>query len=301
MAEALIDPLIKSNIQTPNSIYVYDKSTAAMTRANKLYNVNKTESIAECIDGTDLIVMAVKPQNSELVCSEIHSAMSDKNCNRLDPTILSIMAGKTIGNFIDGCGGLVTKVVRSMPNTPSQIGSGISVWTCTPNINTKEKQKIKTILSSFGKEIFVEDESFVDMSTSISGSGPAYIFLLMESMIDAGVHLGFSRDVATTLVHHTLLGSTLYAMETKEHPAILRNSVTSPAGTTASALYELENGKFSTVVKNAVWACYRRSLEMGGNCSNIGPGRIKTPRNERIFGNLPSGECVDEDSDDEKK
>ena len=143
--------------------------------------------------------------------------------------------------------------------------------------------------------------SFVDMSTSISGSGPAYIFLLMESMIDAGVHLGFSRDVATTLVHHTLLGSTLYAMETKEHPAILRNSVTSPAGTTASALYELENGKFSTVVKNAVWACYRRSLEMGGNCSNIGPGRRKTPSNERIFGNLPSGECVDEDSDDEKK
>lgn len=303
MAEALIDPLISSDIQSSKSIFVYDKSHAAMNNAHDKYGVNKTSSISECIDGTDLIVMAVKPQNSDLVCHEIQSAMRAARNN--DPTILSIIAGKTINSFVDGCGGLVTKVVRSMPNTPSQIGAGISVWTCTPNINAEEKLKIKTILSSFGKEIFVEDENFVDMSTSISGSGPAYIFLLMESMIDAGVHLGFSRDVATTLVHHTLLGSTLYAMDTKEHPAILRNSVTSPAGTTASAIYELENGKFTTVVKNAVWACYRRSLEMGGECSNIGPGRRKTqigPNHDIPMTNMPQGECVDEsDSDDEKK
>lgn len=99
-------------------------------------------------------------------------------------------------------------------------------------------------------KVFVDDESFIDMSTSISGSGPAYIFLLMEAMIDAGVHMGFSRETATTLVHHTLLGSTKFAMETGEHPAVLRNSVTSPAGTTASAIYELENGKFRTVIKD---------------------------------------------------
>ena len=125
--------------------------------------------------------------------------------------------------------------------------------------------------------IYVDDESYIDMSTSISGSGPAYIFLLMEAMIDAGVHMGFSRDVSTTLVHQTLLGSTLYAMESKLHPAILRNSVTSPAGTTASAIYELENGKFRTVIKDAIWACYRRSLEMGGSDSNVGPGRMSFP------------------------
>lgn len=123
----------------------------------------------------------------------------------------------------------------------------------------------------------MDDESFIDMSTSISGSGPAYIFMLMEAMIDAGVHMGFSRNTATTLVHQTILGSTLYAMETGLHPAILRNSVTSPAGTTASAMYELENGKFRTVIKDAIWACYRRSLEMGGQDSNVGPGRIQPP------------------------
>ena len=121
--------------------------------------------------------------------------------------------------------------------------------------------------------MFVDGESFIDMSTSISGSGPAYIFLLMEAMIDAGVHMGFSRDTATILTHHTLLGSTKFAMETGEHPAVLRNSVTSPAGTTASAIYELENGKFRTVIKDAIWACYRRSLEMGNKNSQVGPGR----------------------------
>ena len=123
-------------------------------------------------------------------------------------------------------------------------------------------------------KVYVDDESYIDMSTSLSGSGPAYIFMLMEAMIDAGVHMGFSRETATTLVHHTLLGSTLYAMETGQHPAVLRNSVTSPAGTTASAIYELENGRFRTVIKDAIWACYRRSLEMGGADSNVGPGRI---------------------------
>ena len=142
----------------------------------------------------------------------------------------------------------------------------------------------------------MDDESFIDMATSISGSGPAYIFLLMEAMIDAGVHMGFSRDMATTLVHQTLLGSTLYAMDKKDHPAILRNSVTSPAGTTASAIYELEDGKFRTVIKDAIWACYRRSLEMGGNDSNVGPGRA-VPYFPPPPYTPPSGECVDENDE----
>jgi len=129
--------------------------------------------------------------------------------------------------------------------------------------------------SLFPLQMYVDDESFIDMATSISGSGPAYIFMLMEAMIDAGVHMGFPRDKATTLVYHTMLGSTLYAMESKEHPAILRNNVTSPSGTTASAIYELENGKLRTVIKDAMWACYRRSLEMGDHDSNVGPGRFQ--------------------------
>ena len=149
----------------------------------------------------------------------------------------------------------------------------------------------------------MDDEKFVDMSTSISGSGPAYIFMLMEAMIDAGVHMGFPRDVATKLCYQTLMGSTLYAMETGEHPAILRNMVTSPAGTTASAIYELENGKFRVVIKDAIWACYRRSLEMGGKDSEVGPGRShhEAPVKQIIHHHYPSGEMTDRDSDDDEK
>jgi len=184
----------------------------------------------------------------------------------------------------------------------------------------------------------VDDEKFVDMSTSISGSGPAYIFMLMEAMIDAGVHMGFARDVATTLVYHTLLGSTLYAMETGEHPAILRNQVTSPAGTTASAIYELEKGKFRIVINDvssaedilrlqripriswfaqyfpsflsfqAVWACYRRSLELGGHVSSVGPGRQNIPERREIVhhhwasSDFPAGEMGQmSDSDDDEE
>lgn len=113
-------------------------------------------------------------------------------------------------------------------------------------------------------------------------------------MIDAGVHMGFPRDKATTLVYHTMLGSTLYAMETKEHPAILRNSVTSPSGTTASAIYELENGRFRTVIKDAMWACYRRSLEMGNNDSNVGPGRHADPKPKLVLTTDSDDESVDE-------
>ena len=171
----------------------------------------------------------------------------------------------------------MTKIVRSMPNTPSMIGEGVTVWTDSMNLSEEEVRSIKCILRCLGEEIQVNDESFIDMATSISGSGPAYIFMLMEAMIDAGVHMGFPRETATKLVHITLLGSTKYAMQTGQHPATLKNSVTSPAGTTASALFELEEGRFRNVVTKAIWACYRRSLEMGGSSSNIGPGRSAGP------------------------
>eukprot|EP00978_Attheya_sp_CCMP212_P012509 scaffold31201_cov52-Attheya_sp.AAC.4 len=275
MAEAMIAPLIATGFQSAKDIAIYDVSKNAMHRFKEQYeDIQLCESIPDCVDGADLIVAAIKPQNCCKVFQEIRRAAEMPNITLRsdDAILLSIIAGKPMQDFLDGTP--ITKMARSMPNTPAQIGKGMTVWTCTPNIELKERAQIKHVLSCMGKSIFVDDESFIDMSTSISGSGPAYIFMLMEAMIDAGVHMGFSRNTATTLVHQTILGSTLYAMETGLHPAILRNSVTSPAGTTASAMYELENGKFRTVIKDAIWACYRRSLEMGGQDSNVGPGRI---------------------------
>lgn len=276
MAQALIAPLIETSIQPAEKITVYDVSTSSMKQiASRFKGVQTSESIPQAIEGSDLVIMAVKPQN----VNNVYNEMSKSNI-RDDATLLSVIAGKTIENLVSGSG--IRKVCRSMPNTPAIIGQGMTVWCCTTNIPSEERDKISSVLDSFGKSIFVDDENYIDMSTSISGSGPAYIFLLMEAMIDAGVHMGFSRETATTLVHQTLLGSTLYAIESGLHPAILRNSVTSPAGTTASAIYELENGKFRTVIKDAIWSCYRRSLEMGGSDSNVGPGRVAFPRHQML-------------------
>lgn len=239
---------------------------------------------SEAVD-VDVIVVAVKPQNCTSLFLSLRPLLEKVE---KDPVILSICAGVPIWQF---CQGLSTdKVVRSMPNTPATIQEGVTVWSanggadCGNLFTETELQLCKELLSSCGMEVQVEDEKFIDMATSISGSGPGYVFLLIESMVDTAVHMGFSREVATKLVHQTILGSTLYAKSTDLHPAELRNSVTSPAGTTASAVYELERGGFRTNVSNAVWACYRRSLEMGGHDSNVGPGRV---------GDLPSGEFGD--------
>lgn len=264
-------------------------SNAALEKVSELYpGVQTASSIPEAIQDSNLIVYGIKPQNVEKVHSEIRRAKlleqdaPGNNFVREDAILLSIVAGTPIQNFVDGS--LVQRVARSMPNTPAQIGAGVTVWSCTENIDANERKQIKNVLDAFGKSVYVDDEKFIDMSTSLSGSGPAYIFLLIEAMVDAGVHMGFSRETASILVHHTLLGSTKFAMETGEHPAVLRNSVTSPGGTTASAIYELENGKFRTVIKDAIWACYRRSLEMGGQCSQVGPNRANVPTYESLGG-----------------
>jgi pyrroline-5-carboxylate reductase len=274
MGQAMLSPLITQNLQSPSSMTVYDVSDAALRKVEELYpGIKASSSIPDAIADSNLIVYGVKPQNVCKVHAEIRRAKLDgAGTVRDDAIILSVVAGTPIQNYVERS--LVTKVARSMPNTPAQIGCGVTVWSCTDNVDANERRRITAVLDSFGKTVFVEDESFIDMSTSISGSGPAYIFMLMEAMIDAGVHMGFSRETATTLVHHTLLGSTKFAMETGEHPgemkfrvlvflalslsrakylsshprcnerraAVLRNSVTSPAGTTASAIYELENG-----------------------------------------------------------
>eukprot|EP00934_Nitzschia_sp_Nitz4_P008657 Nitzschia sp. Nitz4//scaffold137_size62074//19710//20898//NITZ4_006412-RA/size62074-snap-gene-0.16-mRNA-1//1//CDS//3329535691//8647//frame0 len=295
MAQAMIEPLIARGYQPADKVTVFDVSNAAMQHlAAKYPGVNTAVSMKEALSDADMIVCAVKPQN-------INQAFFDQfpkgDSLHPDATMISILAGTPVHAFHPS--GL-QKIVRAMPNTPATIGEGITVWCCTPNLTTHEREDVNKVLETFGKAIYVDDEKFVDMSTSISGSGPAYIFMLMEAMIDAGVHMGFSRNVATELVYHTLLGSTLYAMETGEHPAILRNQVTSPAGTTASAIYELENGKFRVVIKDAIWACYRRSLEIGGKESSVGPGRQHSEPREVIHYHYPSGEMDSEPTQTKK-
>jgi pyrroline-5-carboxylate reductase len=154
-------------------------------------------------------------------------------------------------------------VVRSMPNTPGQIGEGITVWAASREVTEAQQKTARSILSALGDEVYVEDEAYLDMATALSGSGPAYVFLFTEALIDAGVHMGFPRRIAEQLVLQTIKGSASFYQSAARHPATLRNQVTSPGGTSAEALYYLEKAGFRTAISRAVWAAYQRSLELG--------------------------------------
>ena len=177
MAQAMIRPLINNGYQKADKIAIYDVNNHTMKDVQKDFpDIQMAQSIEEVVTDADLIVCAVKPQNINAQFFE-----QFPKDTRQDATLISILAGTTVGEFSPSG---INKIVRAMPNTPATIGQGITVWCCTPNLTTEERSSVKEVLSSFGKEIYVDDEKFVDMSTSISGSGPAYIFLLMEAMID---------------------------------------------------------------------------------------------------------------------
>ncbi len=226
----------------------------------KKYGINVFEKNAEAAEsGKDaensVVVLCVKPQRIKGVLKELKSVVKPNQI------IASIVAGATIETISNSLNN--KKVVRTMPNTPSQIGYGITAWTCTDEVSEAERGQIKSLLTALGREIFVENENMIDMATSLSATGPTYVFLVMEALTDAGVHMGFSREMAKDLVQETMLGSVLFAMESDKHPAELRNMVTSPGGTSADAIYQMEKGGLRTVLSKAVFAAYQKAVALG--------------------------------------
>ena len=151
----------------------------------------------------------------------------------------------------------------------------MTVWAATDGCSERQREQAKLLLGCFGDEMFVDDERYLDMATALVGSGPAYVYLLIEAWVDTGVHMGFPRDVSERLVLQTVQGSTSLLEQSDKHVAALRNDITSPGGTTAAAIYSADQGGFRTTVADAIWAAYRRSLELGGKDSNVGPGRSR--------------------------
>jgi len=180
---------------------------------------------------------------------------------RRQDLVISIIAGMPIEKLANGLAHAA--MVRAMPNTPAQIGQGITVWTATPEVSELQKEQAGAILSSLGEALYMDDEDYLDMATALSGSGPGYVFLMMEALIDAGVHMGFSRRIASQLVFQTMRGSVEFAAQSGKHVAELRNQVTSPGGTTAEALYHMEKGGLRTVISRGIWAAYQRSIALG--------------------------------------
>ena len=219
------------------------------------HGIKVTPDNREAAQSCKILVLSVKPQDLGSVLTELKGVL------RAGQMVMSIVAGARISTISQGLEHNV--IVRVMPNTPAQIGEGISVWTATPNVNQEQLGQARTVLQALGKEIYMNDEKFLDMATAVSGTGPTYVFLVMEAMIDAAVHLGFPRHIAYQLVTETMRGSILYAIKSKKHPAELRNLVTSPGGTSAAALYQLEKGSLRTVLSKAIWAAYERSKSLG--------------------------------------
>ena len=270
MGEAMVRGIIARNPPGVRLVAASDLNADRRDLFSELGVPNVQRDNAEAIDGADIVILAVKPQHVRAVCDELKAAIKP------NALVLSIAAGTTAGFLSKALG--TPNVVRAMPNTPATIGEGITCWTATPDMGEAQLGAARAILESLGDEVFVDEEAMNDMATAISGSGPAYCFLFMEYMIDAGVHIGFPRHVAQKLVQKTMLGAAMYAIESTDvHPAQLKNDITSPAGTSAAALYAAERGNFKTVISDSIWAAYRRSLELGGLASDVGPGRSQVP------------------------
>jgi pyrroline-5-carboxylate reductase len=263
MGEAMIRGLLTRDLVTPEFIYVSDPLPQRLSELEGRYGVRTTTDNALAAEAGQVIVLSVKPQNLPTVMPGIRGHL------RRQDLLLSIIAGAPIRQLADGVAHAA--VVRAMPNTPAQIGEGMTVWTATPEVAAEQRDQAQAILGALGEELYVDDESYLDMATALSGTGPAYIFMFMEALIDAGVHLGFSRRIAEQLVLQTMRGSIDYADQSGKHVAELRNQVTSPGGTTAAALYQLEKGGLRTVLSRGVWAAYQRSVELGQGEKVKGP------------------------------
>ncbi len=255
MAEAMITGLLADRAVAPDRLLASHPRRDRRQALAERHGIRPVAANRDALADADVIVLAVKPQMLARVMREIRG--------RLDPgqVVVSIVAGATIRSLTEGLGHAA--VVRAMPNTPSQIRRGMTVWAASPSCTAAQRDLARAVLRAIGDDRRVDDESFVAMATALSGTGPTYLFAVMEALIDAGVHLGFPRELAHDLVAETLVGSAEYAMQSGLHPAELRNAVTSPGGTSAAAIYELEKGRIRTLFSDAVWAAYRRTVELG--------------------------------------
>jgi pyrroline-5-carboxylate reductase len=255
MGEAMLAAVLEDGMVEPEAVSVSDVSDTRRKALAQKYGVTAMAGNLEAISGKDIVVLAIKPQNLAEVMTEVGGQLKPGQ------VVFSIVAGARIGTLSKGL--QHGAIARAMPNTPARIGEGMSVWTATPEVNEGQKGLVGAILGAMGAEIYVEDEKYIDMATAISGSGPAYFFMMAESLIEAAVAIGLPRDMARKLVVQTMLGSGRLIQQSGEEPAQLRRKVTSPGGTTARALEQFEKGQFAGLVKRAVKAAYDRARELG--------------------------------------
>jgi pyrroline-5-carboxylate reductase len=255
MAEAMIAGMLRGALVESSQVVASHPREERRDHLEREYAIRAVPSNVEAIENADVVLFAIKPQMLGKVGREIGPHL------RRGQLVLSVIAGATTTALIGTLGH--DQVIRAMPNTPARLGKGMTVWYATPETTQEQREQAAALLGALGVQLEVDDEKMVAMATAVSGTGPTYVFLVMEALIDAAVHLGFPRHIAHDLVIETLEGSTLFAKQSGMHPAELRNMVTSPGGTSAAALHELESGRLRTVLSEAVWAAFRRTVELG--------------------------------------
>jgi pyrroline-5-carboxylate reductase len=255
MGEAILAALLLKKVVTPDEINVSDINPSRLDYLYEKYGVNTLGNNKISIRETEVVILAVKPQVLPAIMDEI------KGHFKPSQLVLSIIAGVGIGKLRNGLDH--RKIVRSMPNTPAQISEGITVWTATPEVTKAQKGTARAILKVMGQEIEVNDEKYLDMATAVSGSGPAYIFYFVESLIKAAEKLGLTSEIAEKLVKQTIIGSVHLMQKSDKTPGELRRAVTSPGGTTAAALMILDTENYQGLIERAITAAYNRARELG--------------------------------------
>lgn len=251
MGEAILAAAIERRVFMPGDVTVCELLEHRRNQLRSEYGVAVTDTSADAMADADLVLLSVKPQD----------ILSIRGQMRESALLLSIMAGVRIasiaGEFHHD------RIVRVMPNTPVAAKAGMSVWTATPAVTAEQRDLARGLLGAIGREMYVDDEKKLDMATAVSGSGPGYVFLFIEAMIEGGVSIGLTRAQAEELVLQTVYGSAVYAQETGRRPAELRALVTSPAGTTAAGLLELERGAVRAAIIDAIHAAHDRARDLG--------------------------------------
>jgi len=252
MGEAILKGILSNTDISSDEIIVSDKNKERIDHIVNKYSVAGTDNNERLVKLSDIIILAIKPKDLEKVLPSIGNLLDNK-------LLISVLAGiriNKIKKFAQNA-----KIVRIMPNTPALVGESATGVAFDENITEEEKETILNLLNAFGKSIVVEEE-LMDAITGLSGSGPAYVLTFIDSLAQGGVKQGLSYQQALELATQTVLGTAKMLMETKEHPAVLRDKVSSPAGTTIYGLHELEKGKLKDTVMNAVESATKRSKEL---------------------------------------
>lgn len=251
MAESMIAGLLAREMIAPERITASHPRPERREQLAARFGITVVESNAEAARDADLILLTIKPQVLTAIMRQLRGQLMPGQ------VVISVLAGANLRALRTGLEH--DEIVRVMPNTPAQIGEGMTVWCATDAVGEHGRERVRLALGALGTELEVDAENYVDMATALSGTGPTYVFLMMEALIDAGVHMGFPRRIAEQIVLQTVSGSVSYARSSGKHLAELRNMVTSPGGTSAAAIYQMEKGGLRTVLSKSVHAAYQRT------------------------------------------